>query len=246
MQQGSDAAIRNLREAGLVLAFDLASPLYAAVHMAVVPTVRTVRGEAGTSLPWIVRFGPGGYEEDILYWTSVDSLVAKLEPRVRAMFRLSLAKKDGRDVVYLTSKRYRGFLVFISHDLKPPDDVLVRRICDLLRKRNVAAFEYNDRNRAGVPWRPAMDESLRKTTHFVALVSPTYDQSPTCTKEVEAVLARGSMVAILPFKILGRETPHPRLTGLHNEPLRAADPEVNAEEVVRNIVERLDADVQNK
>jgi hypothetical protein len=110
--QGSDAAIRNLREAGLVLAFDLASPLYAAVHMAVVPTVRTVRGEAGTSLPWIVRFGPGGYEENILYWTSVDSLVAKLEPRVRAMFRLSLAKKDGRDVAYLTSKRYRDFLVF--------------------------------------------------------------------------------------------------------------------------------------
>jgi hypothetical protein len=105
------------------------------------------------------------------------------------MFRLSVAKRDGKDIAYLTSKRYRDFLVFLSHNLKPPDDLLVRRICDLLRKRNIATFEYNDHNRAGVDWRPEMDQALRKTTHFVALVSPTYDQSPTCSEEVEAVLA---------------------------------------------------------
>jgi hypothetical protein len=244
--QDRDAAIRNLREAGLVAAFDLASPLYAAAHMAGVPSIRLVRGEAGAQLPWLVRSGPGGYEEDIVYWTSPDNLPAQVEPRVRAMFRLSLAKRDGKDFAYLTSKRYRDFLVFISHNLKPPDDLLVRRICDLLRKQNVAAFEYNDRNRAGIEWRPAMDESLSKTTHFVALVSPTYDQSPTCAEEIEAVLARGAAVEILPFKVLGRQTPHPSLTGLHNEPLRSEDPEVNAEEVVKNVVERLDSAVQGK
>ena len=245
-RQGSDAAIHTLRESGLVAAFDLTGTLYAAAHMAGLPAIRMVRGEAGTALPWIVRSGPGGYEEDIVYWTSSDRLVAGVEPRVRAMFRLSLAKRDGKDVAYLTSKRYRDFLVFVSHNLKPPDDLLVRRICDLLRRRNVAAFEYNDRNRAGIEWRPAMDESLRKTTHFVALVSPTYDQSPTCTEEIETVLARGHEVEILPFKVLGRQTPHPRLTGLHNEPLRSEDPEVNAEEVVKNVVDRLDAALQGK
>jgi hypothetical protein len=130
--------------------------------------------------------------------------------------------------------------------LKPPDDLLVQRICDLLRKRNVAAFEYNDRNRAGIEWRPAMDEYLAKTTHFVALVSPTYDQSPICTEELDAALARGRVVEILPFKVLGRQIPHPRLTGLHNEPLRSEDLEVNAEEVVQNVVERLDAALQGK
>jgi hypothetical protein len=91
-----------------------------------------------------------------------------------------------------------------------------------------------------------MDESLRKTTHFVALVSPTYDQSPTCSEEMEAVLARGRAVEIVPFKVLGRQAPHPRLTGLHNEPLRSEDPAVNAEEVVRNVVERLDAALQGR
>jgi hypothetical protein len=245
-RHSSDAVIRNLREAGLVAAFDLACPLYAAAHMAGVPSIRMVRGEAGTPLPWIVRFGPGGYEEDIVYWTKPESLPAQVEPRARAMFRLSRAKRDGKDIAYLTSKRYRDFLVFVSHNLKPPDDLLVRRICELLRKHNVAAFEYNDRNRAGIEWRPAMDESLRKTTHFVALVSPTYDQSPTCSEEMEAVLARGRAVEIVPFKVLGRQAPHPRLTGLHNEPLRSEDPAVNAEEVVRNVVERLDAALQGR
>lgn len=245
-KQGSDAAIRILREAGLVAAFDLASPLYAAAHIAGVPAIRMVRGEPGVPLPWIVRFGPGGYDEDIVYWSSPESLPSQVEPRVRAMFRLSLAKRDGKAIDYLTSKRYRNFLVFVSHNLKPPDDLLVRRISDLLRQHNVAAFEYNDVNRAGIEWRPAMDESLRKTTHFVALVSPTYDQSPTCTEEIEAVLARGSAVEILPFKVLGRQIPHPRLTGLHNEPLLSQDPDVNAAEVVKIVVERLDAALKNK
>ena len=240
-RQTSDAAIRNLREAGLVAAFDLASPTYAAVHLAGLPSIRMVHGEAGTALPRIVHFGPGGYEEDILYWTAPDKLPAQVESRVRAMLRLSLAKRDGTDIAYLTSKRYRDFLVFISHNLKPPDDLLVRRICDLLRNHNVAAFEYNDRNRAGIEWRPAMDESLCKTTHFVGLVSPTYDQSPMCTEEIEAVLARGREVEILPFKVLGRQIPHPRLTGLHHEPLNSDDPGVNADKVVSWVLERLKA-----
>jgi hypothetical protein len=33
---------------------------------------------------------------------------------------------------------------------------------------------------------------------------------------------------------------------LHNEPLRSEDPAVNAEEVVRNVVERLDAALQGR
>jgi hypothetical protein len=244
--QNSDVVVRNLREAGLVVAFDLGSPLYAAAHIAGVPAIRMVRGEPGTPLPWIVRFGPGGYEEDIIYWANPASLPVQVEPRVRAMFRLSRAKRDGTDIAYLTSKRYRDFQVFVSHNLKPPDDLLVHRICDLLRKQNIATFEYNDRNRAGAEWRSAMNESLHKATHFVALISPTYDQSPICTEEIETVLARGREVEILPFKVLGRQIPHPRLTELHNQPLRSVDPEADAEEVVRNVLERLGAALQGQ
>ena len=60
------------------------------------------------------------------------------------------------------------------------------------------------------------------------------------------MLARGSEVEILPFKVLGRQIPHPRLADLHNEPLRSVDLEANAEEVAKNVVERLDAALQGK
>jgi hypothetical protein len=239
-RQPSDTVMRNLRAAGLAVAFDLSSPMYAAAHLAGLPAIRLVRGQKGSALPWIVRSGPGGFEEDIVYWTNPEDLAAQVEPRARAMFRLSSAKQSGDDIAYLTSKRYRDFLVFVSHNLKPPDDVVVRRICDLMKSRNVAAFEYNDHNRTGIKWHEAMQESLGKTTHLVALVSPTYDQSPACTEEVEAILARGSAVEILPFKVLGRQIPHPRLTELHHEPLRSDDPSVNAEQVVSNVLQRLD------
>jgi hypothetical protein len=240
-RQSSEAVIRNLRESGLVIAFDLASPLYAATHMAGIPTIRMMRAQPGAVLPWIVRFGPGGYEEDIVYWPISNGLGSQVEPRVRAMFRLSVAKRDGDDVTYLKSKRYRDFLIFISHNLKSPDDVLVRTICGLLAKSNIAVFEYNDQNKAGIEWRQAMDESLRKATHFVALISPTYDQSPTCTEELEATLARGPAVEILPFRVLGRTSPHPRLTQIHNKTLQSDDPDENAKEVVSAVVGRLDA-----
>jgi hypothetical protein len=115
---GSDGTIHSLRESGLVAAFDVACPLYVAAHIAGLPAIRMVRGEAGAPLPWILRTGPGGYEEDIVYWTHPDSLSAQVEPRVLAMFRLSLAKREGKDMAYLTSKRYRDFLVFVSHNFE--------------------------------------------------------------------------------------------------------------------------------
>jgi hypothetical protein len=249
-RQVSDAAIRTLREAGLVMAFDLNSSLYAAAHMSGLPAIRMLHSSVKDPLPWIVRSGPGGsqggYEEDIVHWDVAENLPAQVEPRIRSMFRLSLIKRDGKDTSYLKSKRYRGFEIFVSHNLKPPDDLLVRRICEIMRDHDVSAFEYSDRNRAGIDWRAAMDQALSKTTHFVALVSPTYDQSPTCTQELEAALARGPLVEILPFKVLGRQIPHPRLVGIHNEPLISPDPAVNAAEVAQNILERLDAALKTR
>jgi hypothetical protein len=240
-EQDSNEVFRAIRGAALVVAFDLTSALYAAAHMAGVPTIRLIRGEKGAELPWIVNVGAGGFEEDIVYWTDPASLTAQLEPRVKSMAKLSLAKQDGEAIEYLTSKRYRKFLVFVSHNLKPPDDQLVQIICGKLNSRNIPTFEYNQNNKTGIDWNAALEESLGKTTHMVALVSPTYDQSPACTKEIETALARGSEVEILPFKVLGRQIPHPRMTERHHEPLRSTDSSENAEQVYNQVVERLDA-----
>jgi hypothetical protein len=136
-------------------------------------------------------------------------------------------------------------LVFISHTLKPPHRVLVEKIYSKLAGRHVIPFEYHEVNTAGVDWKEALNESLQKTTHFVALLSEGYELSSTCTYELDAILARNDKVAILPFMAGGRSAPHPKLSGMHNTLLAGSDPEADADVVVEQVMSALERSMPN-
>lgn len=246
-RQTSSEAFRLLHEAGLIVAEigtrdALRDQLYAAAHGLGIPAIRIQSGAGSTELPWILRGNPGGYQEDIVRWNKPEDLATLVEPRIAAMVRLSPALRDGDTTNYLYSKRYSKFFVFISHTLKPPQRMLVDEIYSLLKKRHVTPFEYHQVNTAGMDWKEALKESLKKTTHFVALLSPEYEQSQTCTYELEEILARTEQVSILPFMLAGRITPNPKLAGMHNQ-LLSDDPRADARVVVDQVMAVLDADL---
>jgi hypothetical protein len=246
-KQRSSEAFRLLREAGLVIAEfgtrdAVHEQLYAAAHAMGLPTIRMLHSEEGQSeLPWILQGDPGGYQNDIVRWSKPEEIPGLIDPRIKAMFRLSPALRDAEGDDYLQSKRYSQFFVFISHTLKPPNRTLVEHIYGLLKKQHITPFEYHQVNTAGVDWKGVLNESLQKTTHFVALLSPDYEVSQTCTYELEAILARGSSVSVLPFMVGGRSVPNPKLSQMHNTLLSNPDPLTDAQEVVSQITKALDA-----
>lgn len=246
----SSTALRQIREAGLVVhEFGVRSQrseqLYAAAHAMGIPAVRLLSTRDGAGLPWILEGEPGGYQLDIVNWTSLDDVPELVKPRIAAMFRLSPALRGASGADYLQSKRYAHLLVFISHTLKPPHRVLVEKIYSKLAGRRVKPFEYHEVNTAGVDWKEALNESLEKTTHFVALLSEGYELSSTCTYELDAILARKDKVAILPFMAGGRSAPHPKLSGMHNTLLAGGDPEADAEVVVEQVMSALERSTPN-
>ena len=85
-----------------------------------------------------------------------------------------------------------------------------------------------------------LNESLTKTTHFVALLSDGYEVSQTCTYEMDQILARGAQVTILPFMAGGRSIPHPRLGNMHNTLLDGADVDRDAATVVEQVMTSLE------
>ncbi len=245
-RQASREAFRLLREAGLVVADfgtdgPLGQQLYAAAHALGVPTIRLRSAAASRDpLPWVLRGDPGGYQHDIVEWSTPDDLPALIDPRIAAMFRVSSALRDGGGSSYLQSKRYSPYFVFISHTLKPPHRALVDEVYAQLDKKHVRPFEYHQVNTAGMDWRTALVEALEKTTHFIVLLSPEYEQSETCTLELETILARGSDVTILPFMVAGRARPHPKLGELHHRLLSEADGRAAAEIIVDQTMAALD------
>jgi hypothetical protein len=168
-----------------------------------------------------------------------------IEPRIAAMFRLSPALRDGGGADYLQSKRYSQFFVFLSHTLKPPHREVVDQIYALLKSHHVTPFEYHQVNTAGMDWRLALTDALQKTTHFIALLSPDYEQSQTCTLELETILARGEQVSILPFMLANRDRPNPKLGDLHNKLLSDSDPRADAQVVVDEVMGALDVALKN-
>jgi hypothetical protein len=84
-------------------------------------------------------------------------------------------------------------------------------------------------------------EALAKTTHFVVLLSPDYEQSETCMLELETILARGKDVSILPFMLAGRDRPSPKLRGLHHRLQNERDGHAAAQVVVEQTMAALDA-----
>jgi hypothetical protein len=246
-RQRSSEALRLLREAGLVVVEFTGQDaffqqLYAAAHGLGLPSIRLLHSPNGQAvLPWILRGDPGGYQNDIVAWNTPEELPDLVKPRMKAMFRLSPARRDGDASDYLQSKRYAQFYVFLSHTLKGAGRELVEEIYSLLLQRHVTPFEYHKVNTAGVDWQQVLKDALQKTTHFVALEDPEYVTSPTCTEELEAVLARGNEVKILPFMIAGQDKPHPRLTKIHNRLVSGESPRAAAEVVVQEVMATLDA-----
>jgi hypothetical protein len=245
-RQRSSEALRNLREAGLVLAEFGSSnaalgQLYAAAHGLGVPAVRMLYYPGGPiDLPWILKGDAGGFGNDIVTWNKPEDLTELLQPRIDAMGRLSEGRSDGAALDYLQSKRYSQFLVFISHTLEGSDRELVDQVYTLLKDWYVTPFEYHRVNTAGSDWKKALAESLKRTTHFVAFLDPTYEQSEYCEYELREILKRGSEVTVLPFMILGRERPNPDLKQIHNKLISSRNPRANAEIVARQIIGKLD------
>jgi len=243
----SSEAIRMLREAGLVLAEftdqDLrVQQLCAAAHAMGLPAIRMVHSESNeVEVPWLLKGDPGGYQNDLVAWRNPTDLPAILNPHISAMFRLSPALRDSAGTDYLQSKRYAQFFVFISHTLKPPHRALVEHLYSLLKERHITPFEYHEVNTAGEDWNESLNVALQKTTHFVALLSPDYELSTTCTRELETVLARGSEVSILPFMVNGRSVPNPKLANMHDMLLSNPDPLAAAQVIVNQVVAALDA-----
>ncbi|MGC2111670.1 MAG: toll/interleukin-1 receptor domain-containing protein [Candidatus Korobacteraceae bacterium] len=243
----SSEAFRCLCEAGLVVvdvgSQDLArQQLYAGAHVMGLPAIRMMAGDTPGKLPWILSGEPAGYQEDIVTWHDPQELPAMLNPRIAAMIRSSPARRDVTD--YLQSKRYSQFLVFISHTLKPPHRTLVENIYVRLAQSKVTPFEYHEVNTAGMDWKKSLGEALQKTTHFVALLSPDYELSPTCVFELEEILARGEKVSIMPFMVAGRDKPNPKLSGMHNRLLSGEDPDKDAQVVVDEVMAKLNAALQ--
>lgn len=245
-RQGSGKVFRLLREAELVVAeFGTSDSrleqIYGAAHGLGLPTIRMVSAASGPiELPWILKGGPGGFENDIVMWSKPEDVLALVDPRIAAMDRISEALSDGDGFDYLQSKRYAKFFVFLSHTLKGADRALVEQIYRLLKERYVIPFEYHQANTAGMDWRAALDESLKKTTHFVTLLDPMYEQSETCEYELREILKRRNEVAILPFMINGRDRPNPDLKNMHNELLSNPNPSANAKSVVQQVMQELD------
>lgn len=252
-KQRSGEALRMLREAGLVIAeFGTPAPpldqLYAAAHVLGVPAIRMLAaGEERKPLPWVLSGEPGGYQNDIVSWKSLEDLPSQINPRIKSMFRLSPALRDAKAEDYLQSKRYSKFLVFLSHTLKPPERTLVEMIYERLEKRYVKPFEYHQVNAAGIDWQEALNDALQKTTHFVVLLSPDYELSPTCTLELDHIVARGKDVKILPFLIAGRSRPNPNIPPPnHHRLLSGDDLGAQADEVVKEVLANLDLQLETE
>jgi hypothetical protein len=237
--------LRSLR----LLVVDVAPPsalsLYHLAHALLVPCIRLhsrARAEAGDDLPWVLRGHPAGYQQDLLGCAESEALSAGVCRRAAAV------AEDARPIVNLDGGNYelqqRGYvrhLVFLSHNLKGPGRALVDEICRQCRARGIDLWEYEDRNRSGEDWRTNLNDALARMTHFVALLSPTYEQSVECMNEWDRAVDRknaGGLV-LLPFRVQDRSSPMRELRGESHthQPLPSSQPpEENAAAVVDNVL----------
>ena len=197
-------------------------------------------------MPWLLRGHPAGYQEDLL--TFSESTAAASKGSANA---LAAAAQDASPIVNLERGNYelqqRGYvrhLVFVSHNLKGNDRELVDQICRQCRDWGIDFFEYEDCGRSGEDWKKKLGISLDSMTHFVALLSPTYEHSTMCVHERDRTMNRKNAgeVTILPFRVLDRASPSVDLQCGENQthqPLPSSEtPAENARSVVDNILLR--------
>jgi len=116
------------------------------------------------------------------------------------------------------ARGYKKHLVFISHDSKPSHRALVAEICDVCRRLGIDFWEHEESNRAGENWK-SKEEAIATMTHFIVLLSDTYEQSPTCEAELERAISRGNEVKILPFLLEARQRQNVLLRNRTDVPL---------------------------
>jgi hypothetical protein len=191
----------------------------------------------GADVPIILRGHPGGYQQDLVRWTTYEELQAAVASHAAAMRDTRhpiTSREDGRQHFQrVLSEGERHHRVFISHNLQ--DRALVEAVVGRLKRAGVNAWEYGTENRAGQNWRDKMAQELAEATHVVAIMADGYELSDACNTELDVLLARGDIVW-LPFLHAGRKAHNPRLGrfNLHHESL-SRDSEEAASQVLRAV-----------
>jgi len=241
LQYHSDSDIlRKIRSAGLLVAevaSDSTRNLYTLCHALFVPSIRIVSQDQ--ELPWILSGHPGGYQDDVIKYSDSGNIVREIMERASAMFRITKPLNLERGRSYISSRRYRGQRVFISHCLQPGHREVIDHLVELLKKFDVPAFEYFRGNESGDAWRKKMTEELDKTTVFVALLTNEYERSSACIQEWEAIEKSKTKVKILPFLLNDRIDPFVKLKDVHHKTL-SRDSADAASEVATCIREFID------
>jgi hypothetical protein len=248
----TDAHLMSLfASSPLIVAEVGASPIptaYAMAHALFLPAVRLFRGEAPKGalddvLPWPLKGHAGGYQEDIVWWTKPDQVYEGVKNHAKSMEQVNrtiTTQQEG--ISYFEKRRYADHHVFISHDLKADDQVLVRLVVEGLQRKSIDCWEYSTANRAAEDWLTKLKAELNRATHAILFVSDTYEQSQHCDAELTALRAR-KVVGFVPFFIGSRRRPLVHLGDhLHYEPL-IPEQTLAANQVVERMIAVLSAKV---
>lgn len=246
-----DAEVGQLFRALSLLVVDVSAaetlPLYHFAHALMVPSIRLHpqrNDDTDSHLPAILRGHPAGYQLDTVALDAVESHPDELTLRARSLIQNATPISDLEEGRYeLQQRGYKKHLVFISHDSKPGHRELVAEICSACRSFGIDFWEYEERNRSGEHWKNNLEQALVSMTHFIALLSETYEHSPMCVKEVACSNSRRDEVIILPFLLANRQRPNVDIRNIdsaHHE--RLSDDKSssrNAQAVVENILKHI-------
>jgi hypothetical protein len=193
-------------------------------------------------VPIILRGHPGGYQEDLVRWTTYEELQAAVAVHAAAMrdtrYPITVWEEGRQHFQRVLSEGDLRHRVFISHNLK--DRALVEAVVGRLSRAGVKAWEYGTENRSGQNWRDKLDQELAQATHVVAILADEYELSDACNMELDVLLARSDDIKWLPFLYGSRTRHNPRLGkfSLHHEPL-SSDPEKAAAQVLQAVEKAL-------
>jgi len=202
--------IQSIRALGLLIV-DVSDPdVLPRMHIAhtlMVPTVRLAPGGV-SELPEILRGHPAGYQLDLVPFgndTADDMLAQRVGYRARAVVRAAqpvVGLERGLALLHQRTYLHPTHRIFISHNEKPGDRILVELLLTEFDKRGIRYWEYGIENHAGVNWPQRMDEGLKTATHIVALVAPRYEKSEGCMAEWNYAMEH--TLPLLPFLTRGR------------------------------------------
>ena len=220
-------------------------PMYNFAHALMVPCIRLHEVDDGKSdvhLPSILRGHPAGYQLDTIDLNAGEVPIAEgITRRATADIQGATAIRDLDKGRYeLQQRGYKRHLVFISHDSRPAARALVNEIGAVCARLGIDFWEYETKNLSGDHWRNNLDQALAAMTHFVLLLSDTYEQSKTCRMELDRALARATEVVALPFLLNGRARPNVDLVRIkpevHHQRISSERPVESAAKVVENIL----------